>query len=45
MYLTVEDTHLLSAEQISDAKEEMDESSFQQEMMLNWDVSIKGSFY
>jgi len=41
----VYETELLSKEAIEDAKEEMDRESFEQEMLLNWEVSIRGSFY
>lgn len=50
LYLDVYATGLLDDEQIKDAKEEMtdenwDDSAFRQELLLDWDVAIKGSYY
>lgn len=45
MYLNVYETGLLDEAQIEDAKQEQSQDAFAQEYMLDWDVSIKGSFY
>lgn len=49
-YLTVYDTGLLDEEQLEDAKREMttamwDDSAFRQEMLLDWSVAVKWSYY
>jgi len=43
--LTYNDTKLLNAEQIADARAEMTEEEFAQEYLCSWDASIKGAVY
>jgi len=50
MLKTVYDTGLLDEGQIEEAKEEMttalgDDSAFRQEMLLDWSVAVKWSYY
>lgn len=50
MLKTVYDTGLLDESQIADAKKEMttamwDDSAFRQEMLLDWSVAVKWSYY
>ena len=45
MYMDVYKTWLLSTKQLNEAKRTMDEDSFKQEYLLDWNVAIKWSYY